>query len=116
MNEQAEKILAVSGSALKMVGDTASKALNVSKAYANRAKEEMELRRKFYELGKICYEMYSSGSDETGNIKTKIEEIKKAESRIDITKEHTGASRRCPVCGAANIYSNSFCSKCGSNL
>ena len=116
MSEMTDKAIGITRQCAKMLGETAGKAVDISKGYAKRAKNEVDLRKKFYELGKICYDMYCNGTDESGRIKAKIEEIKEVESAVTDARENSGARRKCPVCGTQNSYGNDFCAKCGTHL
>ncbi|MBQ7990766.1 MAG: zinc-ribbon domain-containing protein [Oscillospiraceae bacterium] len=116
MSQMTDKAIGITREVAHIFGDTAAKAVDVSKGYARRAVSEAELRKKIYELGRICYEMYCSGTDNSGLIKAKIEEIKETEAHIRDAKESTGVKVICPVCGAQNTCSNTFCSKCGTHL
>ncbi len=94
----------------------ANAAVNVSKAYVEKAQLRVKLRDKFNELGKICYDMHKNGTDETGAMKKLIKEIKLLEAQLEYAEEASGKPKLCVFCGAKNKSDNVYCSKCGEKL
>lgn len=94
----------------------ANGAVNVSKAYIEKAQLRVKLRDKYYDLGKLCYDMHRSGADETGNMKILIKEIKMLEAQLEYAEEASGKPKICSLCGAKNSSENSYCAKCGEKL
>ena len=94
----------------------ANGAVNVSKAYIEKAQLRVKLKDKYYDLGKLCYDMHRSGADETGNMKILIKEIKMLEAQLEYAEEASGKPKICGLCGAKNSSENSYCAKCGEKL
>ncbi|MCI7767131.1 MAG: hypothetical protein MSJ26_04005 [Oscillospiraceae bacterium] len=94
----------------------ANGAVNVSKAYIEKAQLRVKLREKYYALGKTCYEMHRDGTDTTGNMKMLIKEIKMLEAQLEYAEEASGKPKICKLCGAKNSSDNSYCAKCGEKL
>lgn len=99
----------------KLAGKAGS-AINASKAYVEKAQISVKLKEKFYELGKLCYDMHKNDTDETGNMKKLIKEIKLLEAELELAEEASGKPVICGLCGAKNASDNTFCSKCGEKL
>ena len=98
------------------ISEKANSAVNVSKAYVEKAQLRVKLREKYYDLGKLCYNMHKNDSDETGNMKNLIKEIKMLEAELEYAEEASGKPKGCSFCGAKNSADNVFCSKCGEKL
>ena len=94
----------------------ANGAVNVSKAYIEKAQLRVKLRDKYYALGKTCYEMHRDGTDTTGNMKMLIKEVKMLEAQLEYAEEASGKPKVCKLCGAKNSAENSYCAKCGEKL
>lgn len=94
----------------------AGKAVDVSKAYVERAQLRVKLKDKYYELGRVCYLMHRDDTDETGNMKKLIKEIKLLEAQLEYAEETSGKPKVCSICGSKNNSDNTFCSKCGEKL
>lgn len=111
-----DDIISGSKDVFDKVTGTASAAFDVSKAYVEKAQLRVQLRDKFTELGKLCYNMHKTDADETGNMKKLIKEIKKIEADLEIAEEASKKPKVCKLCGAKNASDNTFCSKCGEKL
>lgn len=94
----------------------ANSAVNVSKAYVEKAQLRVKLKEKYYDLGKVCYNMHCTDADETGNMKKLIKEIKMLEAQLEYAEEASGKPKICAFCGAKNNCDNAFCAKCGEKL
>ena len=116
MKYNVDNLISDSKDILDKLSDKASGAVSVSKAYIEKAQLRVKLRDMYYKLGKTCYDMHQSGSDETGNMKKLIKEIKILEAELEYAEEASGKPRECKFCGARNISENIYCSKCGEKL
>lgn len=94
----------------------ANSAVNVSKAYVEKAQLRVKLKEKYADLGKLCYKMHSEDTDESGNMKKLIKEIKLLEMQLEYAEEASGKPKICVFCGAKNDAENSYCCKCGEKL
>lgn len=111
-----DNFISDSKDAFDKVTDKAVSAVNVSKAYVEKAQLRVKLREKYYELGKACYDMHDNGIDETGNMKKMIKEIKLLETQLEYAEEASGKPKVCAYCGAKNSSDNLYCAKCGEKL
>ncbi|MGN0666870.1 MAG: hypothetical protein ACI4KF_10140 [Huintestinicola sp.] len=116
MNYNFDDLINSSKSVFDMVASSASNAMNVSKAYVEKAQLRVKLRDKYNELGKLCYDMHEKGTDETGSIKIKIKEIKVLKAQLEYAEEAAGKPKICPICGRKNLSDDLFCSQCGEKL
>lgn len=111
-----DNFISDSKSAIDKLTVKANDAVNVSKAYVEKAQLKVKLREKYYELGKICYSMHKNDNDETGNMKKIIKEIKLLEIQLEDAEEASGKPKICAFCNAKNGSDNAYCSKCGEKL
>ncbi|MBQ5316590.1 MAG: zinc ribbon domain-containing protein [Oscillospiraceae bacterium] len=116
MNENIERITRGARTIADIVSDQATKAVDMSKAYARSVKLEMSIKDRYTELGKLCYNMYENDTDETGSIKNKIAEIKELKASLRDAEDSSGKKKICPECHSVNNADDCFCAKCGSRL
>lgn len=103
----------------EFIGAAAEKAadvVNVSKSYVERASLKLKLDDKYRDLGRLCYHMHKTGSDESGGVKAIIKEIKSMEGQLEMAEEITGKPKICAFCGRKNSSDNVYCSGCGEKL
>lgn len=111
-----DDLISDSKDVFEMLTNKANNAVNISKAYVSKAQLRVKMRDKFCELGKICYSMHKNDTDETGNMKAVIKEIKMLEAELEYAEETSGKPKECKLCGAKNSSENIYCSKCGEKL
>ena len=111
-----DDLIGDSKEAIDKVAAKANNAVSVSKAYAQRAQLRVKLKEKYYELGKVCYNMHATDADESGNMKKLIKEIKLLEAELEYAEEASGKPKVCAYCGAKNQADNLYCSRCGERL
>ncbi len=116
MNYTFDNLISDSKDVLDKLTVKANSAVNVSKAYVEKAQLRVKLREKYYELGKVCYSMHKTDSDETAEMKRIIKEIKVLEVQLECAEEASGTPKACPLCGAKNAADNAFCAKCGERF
>ena len=116
MNYDMDNFISDSKDIIDKLTVKAKDAASVSKAYVEKAQLRVKLRDKYYQLGKVCYDMHRSGADETGNMKILIKEIKMLEAQLEYAEEASGRPKVCKLCGAKNSSENSYCAKCGDRL
>ena len=80
------------------------------------AQLRVKLKERYYELGKVCYSMHKDSTDETGNMKRLIKEIKMLEAQLEFAEDASGKPHVCEFCGAKNAPDNTYCCKCGERL
>lgn len=94
----------------------AASAVNVSRSYVDRAQLRVKLNSKLEELGRLCYNMHKTGSDESGSMKLVIKEIKALDAQLELAEEASGKPKICAFCGSKNDSDNIYCAKCGERL
>lgn len=95
-----------------------NEAVEYSKTQVERAQMRNKIRDKYYDLGRICYQMHESGNDETGSMKKIITEIEQLKADLKAADEVVSAKqpKACKFCGEKNDSGNLFCKKCGEKL
>lgn len=95
-----------------------NEAVEYSKTQVERVQLKNKIREKYQYLGKLCYDMHESGQDETGAMKTIIDEIKKLKSELTAANQTVNAKQAsvCAFCGEKNDGGNVYCKKCGEKL
>ncbi|UKI15394.1 MAG: hypothetical protein L6V87_06230 [Ruminococcus sp.] len=111
-----DDIVAISKDAVDKITGKANEAVNVSKAYVERAQLRVKLKERYYELGKVCYSMHRDSTDETGNMKRLIKEIKMLEAQLEFAEDASGKPHVCEFCGAKKAPDKTYCCKCGEKL
>lgn len=96
----------------------ANEAVDYSKTQLDRAQLRGQIKEKFCELGKLCYNMHKTDADETGRMKIVIGEINALEIRLNEADKAVNLKkpRVCPNCGAKNSVDSAFCCKCGGKI
>ena len=116
MNYNMDDLITDSKELFDKISAKANGAVNVSKAYVEKAQLRVKLREKYCQLGKVCFDMHQNDSDETGNMKLIIKEIKMLKAQLEYAEEAAGKPKICRLCGAKNSAENSYCAKCGEKL
>lgn len=116
MNYGFDDLISDSKNVIDKLSEKANSAVNVSKAYVEKAQLRVKLKEKYYDLGKLCYSMHETGCDETGNMKKMLKEIKMLEAQLEYAEETVGKPKVCAFCGKKNAADNAFCSQCGEKL
>lgn len=100
------------------VAARANDAVDYSKTQIDRAQLRSKIREKYAELGKICYEMHESDSDETISMKPVIAEIKELKKQLVEADKNVNAKKNqvCKFCETTNDFLSVYCSKCGEKL
>ncbi|MCM1578894.1 MAG: hypothetical protein NC078_08870 [Ruminococcus sp.] len=98
------------------VAQKAVSAVNVSKSYVDRAQLRVKMNGKFEELGRLCYNMHKTGTDESGSMKLLIKELKVLDAQLEMAEEAGGKPKICAFCGNKNDSENVYCAKCGERL
>lgn len=98
------------------LAEKAASAVTVSKSYVDRAQLRVKMDEKLRELGKVCYQMHKTGSDESGSMKMIIKELKVLDAQLEMAEEAGGKPKVCAFCGGKNDPENTYCAKCGERL
>lgn len=98
------------------IAEKAASAVNVSKSYVDRAQLRVKMNSKLEELGRLCYNMHKTGTDESGSMKMLIKELKVLDAQLEMAEEATGKPKICAFCGGRNDAENVYCARCGERL
>ena len=111
-----DNFISDSKDAIDKLAVKANSAVNVSKAYVEKAQLRDKLKERYAELGKLCYKMHNEDTDESGNMKRLIKDIKTLEMQLEYADEASGRPKVCMYCGAKNDSDNVYCCQCGEKL
>lgn len=116
MKNTFDTILSGSKELADKLAEKAASAVTVSKSYVDRAQLRVKMNDKFEELGRLCYHMHKTGSDESGSMKVLIKELKVLDAQLEMAEEAGGKPKVCAFCGSKNDPDNTYCAKCGERL
>ena len=100
-------------------GKKAEKAVEISKLKFRVSQINSEIRKIYEKLGRAVYNMKKANYEDRGLVESVAEEID------ELFAEKAAVERKiaflksmvvCPVCGAKNARTETFCGKCGSSL
>lgn len=92
--------------------------IEASRVQIEKSQLTGQLREEYAKLGRLYYEMSTTGVDKTEKINTVISKINDLLADIQLAKETLSANidKVCKNCGASNSSKFEYCSKCGMKL
>ncbi len=76
-----------------------------------------DIKKLYYEIGKLTYLSVEKEEDHTDSIRMKCEIVSAKLARIEALKNNGGKGDfKCPVCGKPSDSTMSFCPSCGADM
>ncbi len=76
-----------------------------------------DIKKLYFEIGKLTYLSVEKDEDHTDSIKMKCEIISAKLARIEALKNNSGnGGFKCPFCGKPSDSTMSFCPSCGADM
>ena len=105
--------------AAESIGNVGRNVYRKSRLAIEEADIRRELRDTLARLGRVYFELRTSGSDDLSVADELVEAVEKLDEKLfQVTAEKSDAKQEvvCPICGRKNAKDASFCSGCGVAL
>lgn len=103
--------------AAQVVGQKSGELIDASKTKYAIFELKKEIKKLYSEIGKMEYQSYIEGVDNSDDVKLKCGVIKAKYAKIRILESGTeNIDFNCPECGCPNSADAEYCSSCGADM
>lgn len=114
-----EDVVVNAKSAINVVGNKASKLVDISKLKINETEINNKISKTFEQLGKSVYNDYKQGIDSKSIIEASVKEADELYLQLDAVREQISLAKnkvKCKSCGYENEPCVRYCGGCGASL